>query len=165
MSLCLKPFWRSVGWPHCAGTAAHPRKPRTSRKFISRKLPSSLSQEHTGFLFGDQENRRAAGGDRHCICDRLFAAVRCGARLQSLYGWEMDLCNAMGKRCTLRGISYFARHNFGLAGQLLDRHGHMLVLVHALEGFGVCRTRVNYDQLSASLNLLKIKVFVSVNTR
>jgi hypothetical protein len=41
----------------------------------------------------------------------------------------------------------------------------MLVLVHALEGFGVCRTRVNYDQLSASLNLLKIKVFVSVNTR
>jgi hypothetical protein len=78
----------------------------------------------------------------------------------------MDFCNAMEGRRTLRGISYFARHNLRLAGQLLDGHGHVLVLVDALEGFNVCGTRVNYDQLSAShFNLLKIKVFVFVNTR
>jgi hypothetical protein len=62
----------------------------------------------------------------------------------------MDLCNMMERRCALRGTSYFARHNLGLAGLLLDRHGYMLVLVDALEGFNVCGTSVNYDQLSAS---------------
>jgi hypothetical protein len=50
----------------------------------------------------------------------------------------MDLYNAMESRCTLRGTSYFARHNLGRAGQLLDGHGHMVVLVDALEGFNVC---------------------------
>src|SRR5580700_3333025 len=158
----------SVGWTHSPGTAASPiRWSRASlRETIGRKLPSSLSREHKCFLFGDQENRRAAGGDRYCICDRLFAAVRRRARLQSLYAWEMDLCNAMERRCTLRGTSYFASHNPGLAGQLLHGHGYMLVLVDALEGFKVCGTRVNYDQLSAShFNLLEIKVFVLVNTR
>jgi hypothetical protein len=78
----------------------------------------------------------------------------------------MDLCNAMESRGTLRGASYFARHNLGFASQLLDGHGHMLVLVDALEGFNFGGTRVNYDQLSAShFNLLKVKVSVFVNTR
>jgi hypothetical protein len=78
----------------------------------------------------------------------------------------MDLCNPMEEWCPVRGTNYFARHNPGLAGQPFDGHGHMLVLVDALEGFKVCGTRVNYDQLSAShFNLLKIKVLVFVNTR
>ena len=52
----------------------------------------SLPLKHEYFLFGDQENRWAAGRNRNCISDRLFATLRCGAGLQSLHGGEMDLC-------------------------------------------------------------------------
>jgi hypothetical protein len=70
-----------------------------------------------------------------------------------------------GKAVHLAGNQLFCSPQSWSAGQL-DGHGHMLVLVRALEGFGVCGTRVNYDQLSAShFSLLETKVFVSVNTR
>src|SRR5580704_1300515 len=63
----------------------------------------SLTLKHEYFLFGDQEDRCAAGRNRNCISDRLFATVRCGAGLQSLHGGEIDLCNAMEGWCPLRG--------------------------------------------------------------
>src|SRR5260370_29019596 len=72
----------------------------------------SLPLKHEYFLFRDQEDRCAAGRNRNCISDRLFATLRCGAGLQSLHGGEMDLCNAMEGWCPLRGTDYFARHNF-----------------------------------------------------
>src|ERR1700721_670203 len=105
-----------------------------------KSLP--LKQEY--FLFGDQEDRCAAGRNRNWISDRLFATVRCGAGLQSLHGGEMDLCNAMEGWCPLRGTDYFARHNFGLAGKFRDCHGHMVPVVNCFEGFNVVVARINH---------------------
>jgi hypothetical protein len=94
----------------------------------------SLPLKHEYFLLGDQEDRCAAGRNRNCISDRLFATLRCGAGLQSLHGGEMDLCNAMEGRCPLRGTDYFARHNFCLVGRFRDCHGHMIPVVNWQSG-------------------------------
>jgi len=118
----------------------------------------SLPLKHEYFLFSDQKDWCAAGRNRHCIRERLFATVRCGASLQSLHGGEMDLCNAMKRRCPLWGTDYFARYNFCLAVKLLDGHGHMFVLIYALEGFDVFGTRIDHDQRNVThLTLLEVK--------
>jgi hypothetical protein len=109
---------------------------------VSADMSLPLKREY--FLFREQEDRCAAGGNRHGIRDGLFATVRCGAGLQSLHGGEMDLSNAMEWWCPLRGTDYFARHNFGLAGKLLDGHGHMFVLIYPLERFDVVWARINH---------------------
>src|ERR1700758_4628703 len=107
-------------------------------------LPGSLFLEHKCLLFGDQENRRAARRNRHGIGERLFAAVGGGARLQSFHVREMDLGNAMEGWRPLGRTNYFARHNFGFTGKLLDGHRDMLVLINFFEGVDVLGARVYY---------------------
>jgi hypothetical protein len=51
------------------------------------------------------------------------------------------------------------------AGERVEFGDQTYTLLKNVEGFGVCRTRVNFNQLSAShFNLLEMKVFVWVNT-
>src|ERR1700722_15266454 len=156
----LSPYQRACwrGALACTEISRHGRgrwkipPPRYSRRSTCGPLSEhfqvsadkSLPLKHEYFLFGDQEDRCAAGRNRNCISDRLFATVRCGAGLQSLHGGEMDLCNAMKRWCPLRGTDYFARHNFGLAGKLLDGHRHMFAVIDSFECFDVLRTRVKY---------------------
>ena len=138
-------------WRHDRGRWKIP-PPRYSRRSTCGPLSQhfqvsadkSLPLKHEYFLFGDQEDRCAAGRDRNCISDRLFATVRCGAGLQSLHGGEMDLCNAMKRWCPLRGTDYFARHHFCLAGKFRDCHGHMVPVVNCFEGFDVVWARINH---------------------
>jgi len=56
----------------------------------------------------------------------------------------MDLGNAMEGWSPLRRANYFARHNFGFTGKLLDGHWDMLVLINFFEGVDVLRVRVYY---------------------
>jgi hypothetical protein len=59
---------------------------RYPNTFNSRPISDS-PLKHEYFLFGDQEDRCAAGRNCHCIPERLLASVRC-ASLQSLHGGE-----------------------------------------------------------------------------
>jgi len=83
---------------------------------------------------------------------RNLAAIQ--SSVLNWLGNEFLQCD--GRAVHLLGNQLLYSPHLGLAGQLLDCHGDMLVVVDALKGCNVCRARVNYDQLSARhINLLE----------
>ena len=115
ISLCLKPFWRfrrtGTRPRQSAGAAYSTEDYRSEAVVLSLPMNTNVSSSAT------KKIGAPAGGDRHRICDCLLTAFRFGARLQSLYDWEMNLCI----------IKVFAFVSISIASKLLFKSGENCV--------------------------------------
>jgi hypothetical protein len=111
------------------------------------KTPLVVEKCHSKYkrlLLRDQKDWCAAGRNRNCIPNRLFAAFGSCTLFESLHRREIDLSDAVEGRFARRRTEYPGRDNLGFAGKFRDRHGHMLSVVGCFEGFDILWAWINH---------------------